>query len=156
MAIFSVHNVSLDYEERLVAFIDVLGFSDLVKDSVAGVFRRRDSWTGQWQEQGQSLPITRRRQADSTGPVVEYAHQRHRGDIRRTSRQCCAEGYRTMKVEVKDEIPLNTKTVTDLRKLTHWSSDWMTLAIPFGRDPWDAVGVERRTDSSGWSPAIRP
>jgi len=48
-----------------------------------------------------------------------------------------------MKVQVRDEIPLNTKTVADLRKLTDWSSDW-SLAIPFGRDPWNIVKVERR------------
>ena len=41
-----------------------------------------------------------------------------------------------MKVQVRDEIPPNTKTVADLRKLTDWSSDW-SLAIPFGRDPWN-------------------
>ena len=29
-----------------------------------------------------------------------------------------------MKVQVRDEIPLNTKTAADLRKLTDWSSDW--------------------------------
>lgn len=51
-----------------------------------------------------------------------------------------------MKVQVRDEIPLNTKTVADLRKLTDWSSDW-SLAIPFGRDPWNIVKVERRKGS---------
>jgi len=51
-----------------------------------------------------------------------------------------------MKVQVRDEIPLNTKTVADLRKLTDWSSDW-SLAIPFERDPWNIVKVERRKGS---------
>jgi len=53
-----------------------------------------------------------------------------------------------MKVEVKDGIPLNTKSVADLRKLPDWSSDW-SLVIPFGRDPWNTVRVEQRTGSSG-------
>jgi hypothetical protein len=52
-----------------------------------------------------------------------------------------------MKVEVKDEIPLNAKSVADLRKLMHWSSEW-TVAIPLGRDPWHAIRVERRTAAS--------
>jgi hypothetical protein len=52
-----------------------------------------------------------------------------------------------MKVEVTDDIPLQTKTVADLRKLTQWSSDW-SLAIPFGRDPWNTVRVEHRTASA--------
>jgi hypothetical protein len=60
-----------------------------------------------------------------------------------------------MKVEVKDEIPLNTKTVADLRTLMHWSSDW-TLAIPLGRDPWHAVRVERRTATSSGGAARLP
>jgi hypothetical protein len=53
-----------------------------------------------------------------------------------------------MKVEVKDGIPLNTKSVADLRKLPDWSSDW-SLVIPFARDPWNTVRVEQRTGSSG-------
>lgn len=36
MAIFSVDTNSLDYEERVIAFVDVLGFADLVKASVTG------------------------------------------------------------------------------------------------------------------------
>jgi hypothetical protein len=52
-----------------------------------------------------------------------------------------------MKVEVKDEIPLNAQTVADLRKLMQWSSEW-TVAIPLGRDPWHAIRVERRTAAS--------
>ena len=53
-----------------------------------------------------------------------------------------------MKVQVKDDIPLNSKSVADLRKLTDWSSEW-SVAIPFGRDPWNIVRVERRAASSG-------
>ena len=43
-----------------------------------------------------------------------------------------------------DGIPLNTKSVADLRKLPHWSSDW-SLVIPLGRD---TVRVEQRTGSA--------
>jgi len=43
-----------------------------------------------------------------------------------------------MKVEVKNGIPLNTKSVADLRKLPHCSSD-LSLVIPVGRDPWNTV-----------------
>jgi hypothetical protein len=49
-----------------------------------------------------------------------------------------------MKVEVKDGIPLNTKSVADLRKLPDWSSDW-SLVIPLGRD---TVRVEQGTGSA--------
>ena len=49
-----------------------------------------------------------------------------------------------MKVEVKDGIPLTTKSVADLRKLPDWSSDW-SLVIPLGRDPWNTVRVAHRT-----------
>jgi len=57
-----------------------------------------------------------------------------------------------MKVEVKDGIPLNTKSVADLRKLPDWSSDW--VVIPFVRDPWNTARVEqqgrRRLEETGW------
>ena len=49
-----------------------------------------------------------------------------------------------MKVEVKEGIPLNTKSVADLRKLPDWSSDW-SLVIPLGRD---TVRVEQGTGSA--------
>ena len=55
-----------------------------------------------------------------------------------------------MKVEVKDEIPLNAKSVADLRKLMHWSSDW-TLAIPLGRDPRGQSGASYRYQQRGSS-----
>jgi hypothetical protein len=52
-----------------------------------------------------------------------------------------------MKVEVEEGVPLTAKTAADLRKLTHWSSEW-TVAIPLGRDPWHAIRVERRMVAS--------
>jgi hypothetical protein len=60
-----------------------------------------------------------------------------------------------IRVEVEDKIPLNAKTVSDLRKLMHWSSDW-TLAIPLGRDPGHAIRVERRTATSSGRAARLP